>query len=93
MICPICKGSGQLHEPNIRKNIDRTHIIHILRKEGYSIRQIASLVNLRSPNSVAYILKKGDSDLDRGGEHALAEDPSHHPDLEDKEDGSNALHL
>lgn len=56
MICPICKGSGKLANPKHIK-IDMKKVCKILKKEGYSIRQIMLILKYKSPNSVQVLLK------------------------------------
>lgn len=59
--CPVCKGSGSL--PKARQTIEsrqrrRSDIANKLRGEGYTIREIMSLMGYKSPNSVAILLEK-----------------------------------
>lgn len=59
--CPVCKGRGSL--PKAGKTIEsrqrrRSDIANKLRGEGYTIREIMSLMGYKSPNSVAILLEK-----------------------------------
>jgi hypothetical protein len=58
--CPLCKGKGELSEP-LRfghRVIDNSVMAKLLRKEGYSLREIMRFLQYNSPNSVAKLLKK-----------------------------------
>jgi hypothetical protein len=60
MKCPICKGTGELKEPHARwvgKVADKKVMAILLRKEGYSIRQIMKFLEYKSPESVQSLLK------------------------------------
>lgn len=54
MICPICH-TGEIENPKKKDGIKK--VILILRKEGYSVRQIAKFLNFKSPNSIQRLLK------------------------------------
>ena len=61
MKCPICKGKGKLEEPTAHKwgkVIDKKIMCRLLRKAGYSYRQIMRFLDLKSPRSIAQYLKK-----------------------------------
>ena len=61
--CLVCKGEGVIDPPGltIQSRIRRrTNIARTLRAEGYTIREIMVLMNYKSTNSVAVLLK-GDS--------------------------------
>lgn len=57
--CPICKGTGSLPTP-AHQEIDKAkaNVARLLKKEGYSIRQIMRFLNYKSPRSVSILLKK-----------------------------------
>ena len=60
MKCPICKGKGELAEPHskwVGKVADKKVMARLLRKEGYSIRQIMRFLGYKSPESVQSLLK------------------------------------
>lgn len=56
--CPICKGSGLLDCPTLRNKEMKAKkdIAKILRKEGFSMREIMRLMNYKSPQSVTKLL-------------------------------------
>lgn len=59
--CPVCKGVGSLPKP--KQTIEsrqrrRSDIANKLRGEGYTIREIMSLMGYKSTNSVAILLDK-----------------------------------
>ena len=60
MKCPICKGKGKLEEPvtsEWRRVITKKIMCRLLRKEGYSYRQIMRFLDLKSPRSIQQYLK------------------------------------
>lgn len=58
--CPVCKGSGAIKAPKTKSDLSQGRRIaaQTLRTKGYSLREIATLLNLKSPNSVVWLLKK-----------------------------------
>lgn len=59
--CPICKGTGQLEPPGKQNKgavINNTVMAKLLRKEGYSLRQIAKFLGYNSPQSVVLCLAR-----------------------------------
>lgn len=59
--CPICKGKGALPEPmnaNETNEITNKVAAHLLREEGYSIREIMRFLGYKSPRSVAILLEQ-----------------------------------
>jgi len=58
--CPLCKGRGKLKMP-FRYKVDRVAMnkvmAKLLRKEGYSIRQIMKYLKYKSTQSVVMLLK------------------------------------
>lgn len=53
--CPICKGSGHLpksYDHRKLKVIDKKVMANLLRKEGYSIREIMRFLEYKSTRSV-----------------------------------------
>ena len=62
MECPICKGTGEIHNPKFKP--DETEAKRImaraLREHGYSMREIMKLVGWKSPRSVAVALENED---------------------------------
>lgn len=59
--CSVCNGTGELSPPNNtikERQARRAGIANKLRKEGYSIREIAALMGYSSPNSVFVLLDK-----------------------------------
>ena len=62
--CPICKGKGVLEEPspykkNVKKTINNKIMTKLLKKEGYSVRQIMKFLGYKSPNSIQRYFNKG----------------------------------
>lgn len=58
MICPICKGRGEITPPRRKGTPDNRVMAGLLRKEGYSIREIMRFLNYKSPRSVQELLKE-----------------------------------
>jgi hypothetical protein len=59
MRCPVCKGKGELPEPRQAgrdRSKERRDMAKVLRKNGYSIRQIANFLGWKSPRSVVLAL-------------------------------------
>lgn len=57
--CPICKGKGFIIEPNPKdRMINNSIMAKLLRKEGYTIRQIMRFLEYKSPRSIQLLLKK-----------------------------------
>lgn len=59
--CPICKGSGKLPETYDHRKLrvlDKKIMAKLLRKEGYSIREIMRFLEYKSTRSVSDLLKK-----------------------------------
>ncbi len=56
MICPVCKGKGELINPKHIK-IDMKKVTRLLKNNGYSIRQIAIILGYKSHGSVQNLLK------------------------------------
>lgn len=59
--CPICKGSGRLpksYDHRKLKVIDKKVMAKLLRKEGYSIREIMRFLEYKSPRSVHRLVTK-----------------------------------
>ena len=57
--CPICGGSGELPESYKNKSqkvINNKIMARVLKKEGYSVRQIMKFMDYKSPNSVQKFL-------------------------------------
>ena len=53
--CPVCKGKGSLEEPEkhkINKSVTNRVMARLLKKDGYSVRQIMRFMNYKSPNSI-----------------------------------------
>ena len=59
-VCPICKGEGALKNPKIKVGeVElKENATILLRKHGFSYREIMRLVGYKSPRSVQNILKK-----------------------------------
>ena len=61
--CPICKGSGRIKAPkfqqkkSIRIIANRT-MATLLKKEGYSLREIQKFLGYKSCRSAAVLLEK-----------------------------------
>lgn len=56
--CPVCHGTGNIKRPHgMRKDmkLKRDHA-KILRDQGYSIREIATIMGYKSPRSVQDLL-------------------------------------
>lgn len=58
--CPICKGKGIIKSPSLKakKLRDKKDIAKILRKEGYSMREIMRLMNYKSTRSISLLLNQ-----------------------------------
>jgi hypothetical protein len=59
--CPLCKGQGNLPKPkgkHGRRIIDNTIMAKLLRKEGYSLREIGAFLGYKSPRSVELCLAR-----------------------------------
>lgn len=59
--CPICDGTGKIERPNSAiENGLLLKIItsHALFEHGYSLRQIARFLKVKSPNTIQYYLNK-----------------------------------
>ena len=57
--CPICKGCGVIEIPHvykIKKAINKKIMAKLLRKEGYSMRQIQVFLDYKSPRSIHKII-------------------------------------
>lgn len=50
MKCPVCKGKGKLNDP--KSSFDRKKATKILRDNGFSLRDIMTLLGYKSPRSV-----------------------------------------
>lgn len=53
--CPICKGSGELEKPygQTRDLVEvKKKMAKVLRKNGYSYRQIQRFLGYKSPRSI-----------------------------------------
>ena len=57
MKCPICKGTGKIEKP-FHSYITKRIMARLLKKEGYSIRQIMKFLDYKSPQSIQGLLKK-----------------------------------
>lgn len=63
MKCPICHGTGTIEKPHdgdTRHDQVQLRAWHasILRRRGYSLRQIQKRMGFGSQNSVVYLLKR-----------------------------------
>lgn len=60
MKCPVCKGKGEIANPKQDKDFERVKVrmTKVLRKEGFSIREIMKLLGYKSPRSIMENLKK-----------------------------------
>lgn len=58
--CPVCKGLGKIQEPQFRKDIlkQKEKATKILRKSGFSFREIMRIMSYKSPGSVRNWLNK-----------------------------------
>lgn len=60
MKCPICKGKGNLSEPErthfTTTELNAPEIARTLRKTGLSIRQIAKIMGFKHPGSINNLL-------------------------------------
>ena len=58
MKCILCKGTGEIIEPNgKKKNMElKKKAAKLLRIENYSIREIMKIMNYKSPKSVQDLL-------------------------------------
>lgn len=59
--CPMCKGKGSIPKAKNTKDARlrrRSGIAKQLRAEGYTIREIMSLMGYASPQSVTLLLKE-----------------------------------
>lgn len=58
MACPVCKGKGRIKSP--QRKMGETEIkeraVIILRKAGFSFREIMTFVGYKSPHSISKIL-------------------------------------
>jgi len=54
--CPICKGKGKIENPFHRYIVKRI-MAKMLRKQGYSYRQIMRFLGYKSPRSIQVMLK------------------------------------
>ena len=55
--CQMCKGIGKIVPPKHKRDLDALRcIVNVIRKEGYSIRQIMRLLKYKSPRSVQDLL-------------------------------------
>lgn len=59
-VCPICKGEGALKSPKIKVGeVEmKENATILLRKHGFSYREIMRLVGYKSVGSIQKILKK-----------------------------------
>lgn len=55
--CPVCKGKGVLSRPKRRAATNRV-MAQLLRREGYSIREIMRFLGYKSPRSVSELLER-----------------------------------
>ncbi len=59
--CPICNGEGVVHpshyEAWAKTKVAKTITARRLKKDGYSIREIAKMLHYKSPQSVQKLLK------------------------------------
>lgn len=60
MVCPICKGKGEIKQPQriMGKAEIKERAVKILRKAGFSYREIMVFTDYKSPRSIGEILKK-----------------------------------
>ena len=61
MKCPICKGTGEIEEPKSKragKVVDNRIMASLLKKEGYSFRQIQKFLGYKSVGAIQNLLKK-----------------------------------
>lgn len=61
--CPICKGRGKIpmsHKAIKERSINKGIMAKLLRKEGYSIRQIMRFLEYKSTLSVTRLLKEAE---------------------------------
>jgi hypothetical protein len=57
--CPICKGKGVINKPVPKdRMINNAIMTKLLRKEGYTIRQIMRFLEYKSPQSIQRLLNK-----------------------------------
>ena len=59
-ICPTCRGKGKIKAPhNKQKLMDEKEKLAIgLRRMGFSIREIMTIMGYKSPRSVSMLLEK-----------------------------------
>jgi hypothetical protein len=61
--CPVCHGKGELAEPRRHlkdQRSERRKMARVLRKAGYSLRQIGGLLGYKSPRSVVLAVTRDD---------------------------------
>lgn len=58
--CPICKGAGKIKQASMvgKQLRQKKNIAKLLKKEGYSLREIMRLMNYKAVGSVQNLLKK-----------------------------------
>ena len=57
--CPVCHGSGEIDKAGSKtasRQRRKKNIARALRKEGYTIREIAALMGYKSPSQVHGLL-------------------------------------
>lgn len=59
MKCPVCKGNGNIPEPHTFNTLPqlKKKAAHLLRHNGYGIREIQRLLGYKSPRSITKILE------------------------------------
>lgn len=60
MKCPICRGAGHIAEPHVNtiaSVLKKKRLAKILRKNGYSLRQIQHMIGWKSVRSVTEALE------------------------------------
>jgi AraC-like DNA-binding protein len=60
--CPVCNGTGRIDKPAhlIKLDLDGkvAAAAQSLRKEGYTIREIAKVLGYKHPGSISHLLSK-----------------------------------
>lgn len=61
--CVACKGSGKIKPPKPKNYIKDNEgqmkkAAHALRKTGYTLREIATILGYKNPQSIAHLLNK-----------------------------------
>jgi transposase-like protein len=56
--CPVCNGKGQLTRPRRIKGDVKKAMIKTLVDNGYSYREVCTLLDLKSPNAVTRALQE-----------------------------------